>query len=83
MSYTLYTKQSCSACDAAKSLLQSKGIPYYEIMIDVGQEKDPGKSYATVAELLRLVPGARTVPQIFKNGVHIGGLDALRVSIDS
>jgi glutaredoxin 3 len=83
MSYTLYTKQSCSACDSAKSLLQSKGIPYYEITIDVGQEKDPNKSYATVAELLRLVPGARTVPQIFKNGVHLGGLDALKMALDS
>lgn len=83
MSYTLYTKQNCGACDEAKLLLKSKAIPYYEILIDVGQTRDPNKSYATVAELLQLVPNARTVPQIFKNGAHIGGLDALKSSIDA
>jgi glutaredoxin 3 len=82
MSYTLYTKQNCGACDEAKNLLNSKGIPYYEVLIDVGQERDPNKKYATVAELLQLVPNARTVPQIFKNGAHIGGLDALRSSVN-
>ena len=83
MAYTIYSKPGCGSCDEAKNLLSSLGLSYHEVIIDVGQQKDPSKRYSSVGELLALVPNARSVPQIFKNGQHLGGLDALKKSVAS
>lgn len=79
--FTVYSKPGCGFCDKAKSLLESKSLPYSEIILDVGQEKISGKEYVSVDELKRLVPGVRAVPQIFKDGQHLGGYEALKASI--
>jgi glutaredoxin len=79
--YTIYSKPGCQACEEAKLLLKTKGLEFNEIILDVGQEKDPLKTYSTVESLKRLVPTARTVPQIFKGSEHLGGLDALKKDI--
>ncbi len=54
---------------AAKNLLKSKGLTWRELRIDI----DP----AARAAMLERVPTARTVPQIFINGTHVGGFDQL------
>lgn len=77
MEYTVYSKPNCPQCDKAKMLLSMKGLQYKEIIIDVGQDKDPNKHYASVTELKQKVPSAKSVPQIFKNEEHIGGYEAL------
>lgn len=80
---TIYSKPSCTFCDQAKALLESKGIEFSELILDVGQEQDPSKTYVPVASLKEKVPTARTVPQIFNDEYHIGGYNELRVYLQS
>lgn len=68
----LWSQENCLACNQAKSLLEIKGIPYIVKML--------GEN-ATKQELLKAVPDARSVPQIFLNGEYIGGLVELRKAI--
>lgn len=69
----LYSTAVCPYCVAAKNLLKQKGYDYEEIRID----KDPARR----DEMLSRSGGMRSVPQIFVNGVHVGGFDEL-VAID-
>ena len=65
----IYASAFCGYCNAAKALLQSKGVTWREYRIDL----DP----AARADLQLRAPGARTVPQIFINGTYVGGFDQL------
>jgi glutaredoxin 3 len=65
----LYTTESCGFCRAAKNLLNSKGLEFDEIDVAF----DPDKR----AEMVQLAGGARTVPQIFIHGRHVGGYHEL------
>jgi glutaredoxin 3 len=65
----IYTKTFCPYCWRAKHLLDSKGIEYREISVDLGGEKK--------AEMIERAKGRTTVPQIFIGGRHIGGCDDL------
>ena len=65
----IYSTAVCPYCIAAKNLLQSKGLAYRELRIDTDA--------SARREMLTRAPGARTVPQIFVNGVHVGGFDQL------
>jgi len=76
--YTIYSKPNCPYCVKAKFFLDSKVLPYVEYVLDVGQVKESNVNYFTVPQLQKLVPGARTVPQIFENDKLIGGFDALQ-----
>jgi len=66
----VWTKTVCPYCVNAKNLLDSKGIEYEERNLETGEW--------TKEQLLEAVPGARTVPQIFIDGKHIGGYDQLK-----
>ena len=79
--YTIYSKPNCTYCDQAKALLQLKNLEYSELIIDVGQVKDSAKEYVTVETLKSRLPSVKTVPQIFRNEEHIGGFDALKLSL--
>ena len=68
----IYGKDNCGFCTAAKSLLDSKGIPYEYLNL--------GTDFTT-EELKAIAPTARAYPQIFMDGVGIGGFDQLRVKI--
>lgn len=70
---TIYTKQTCPYCNAAKQLLKQKGETYDEIDI----ESDP-KSREEMIER----SGRLTVPQIFIGERHIGGYDDLKALDD-
>jgi glutaredoxin 3 len=65
----IYTKFLCPYCSRAKSLLKSKGVEVEEIDITLG---GPDR-----AVMLDRAAGQTTVPQIFINGMHIGGSDDL------
>lgn len=65
----IYTKFGCGYCYRAKQLLDGKGVEYREYDITMG---GPDK-----AEMLRRVPHARTVPQIFIDDIPVGGSDDL------
>lgn len=79
--YKIISKPNCSFCDKAKMLLRSKGIAYEEVVLNVGQTLVEGVNYISLTEFQQLAPGAKTVPQIFVNGVLIGGFNELAKSI--
>lgn len=65
----IYTKLFCPFCIRAKRLLKKKGVTYNEIDLTM-------KPKARAA-LRERAGGARTVPQIFIDGKHIGDCDYL------
>ena len=65
---TVYTTPYCPYCIQAKSLLKEKGVAFEEI--DVAQRTDLRSWLLEASE-------QRTVPQIFINGVSIGGYSEL------
>jgi glutaredoxin len=69
MKATVWSKDMCSYCEQAKLLLESKGIEY--------EERKIGKEW-TKEQLLKAVPNARTVPQIFLDSEYVGGYTELR-----
>lgn len=79
--YTVYSKPACPQCVQATTILEQHGLPYKKLIIDVGQEKLDNEHYTTVQELKVLLPLVKSVPQIFKNGVHVGGLTELIKSL--
>jgi glutaredoxin 3 len=70
MNIIVYTKSNCPNCVSAKQLLQSKGLAFDEVDV----EQIP----ATMELLRRDFPEIRQMPQIFLNGVRIGGLAGLQ-----
>jgi glutathione-dependent peroxiredoxin len=64
---SLFTKVGCPFCARAKEMLTERGIDYEEIVL--------GKGVTTRS--LKAVTGATTVPQVFVDGKHIGGSEAL------
>jgi len=71
---TIYSRPGCKWCETSKSLLELKGIEYNELMLDVD---------ITADQLKQLVPGARSVPQIMDDGIHIGGYKELAEYLDN
>lgn len=65
----VWSQKGCAACEQAKALLTSRGIPF--------EVKTLGED-ATKAELIAAVPHARSVPHIFLQGQYVGGLAELR-----
>lgn len=61
---TLFAQADCSACDAARNLLQQRGVPYAEKQIVTDED---------VLALERLV-GGRTVPSAIIGGQALRGL---------
>lgn len=64
----IYTKFACPYCFRAKLLLENKGAAYEETDASGGPNRD---------EMLARANGGNTVPQIFIDGVHVGGCDDL------
>jgi glutaredoxin 3 len=62
----IYTTPWCPYCNAAKDLLDTKGVPYEEV-----DATDP----ATREAMIQRANGRRTVPQIFIGRTHVGGYD--------
>lgn len=66
---TLYTRQFCGFCTAAKRLLDSKNVAY--------TEHDATFDPTLRQEMIDKANGRSTFPQIFINGAHVGGSDEL------
>lgn len=62
----VYTTDWCPYCRAAEALLQRKQVDYQRIDVSGDRETRRWLLEAT---------GQRTVPQIFINGVSVGGFD--------
>ena len=65
----IYTRPGCGYCSAAKSLLTRKNAAFTEY--DVAANPD------WRAEMVERSKGGATFPQIFIDGVHVGGCDDL------
>ena len=63
----IYTTPYCPFCVRAKKLLSNKKVEFNEIDLSENPDK--------FEEMLSKSNGARTVPQIFVNGEHIGDCD--------
>jgi len=68
---TVYSQHGCTACDTAVALLKRKD--YVVEVRKIGEGEAWSKK-----DLLDAVPNARSVPQIFINNNHIGGLPQLQ-----
>jgi glutaredoxin len=69
MKAVVWSRDMCTYCEQAKSLLKMKGIEF--------EEKKVGHGY-TKEDLLEAVPTARTVPQILIDDQLIGGFPELK-----
>ena len=65
----VFTKFFCPYCTRAKALLDRKGVEYQEIDLTTDR--------AGFDAMVARTGGARTVPQIFIDGQHVGGSDDL------
>ncbi|MEO0958687.1 MAG: glutaredoxin 3 [Pseudomonadota bacterium] len=68
-SVEIYTSPLCPYCTMAKRLLKQKGVGYSETNV-MGNRSAKG-------EMMQRANGRHTVPQIFIDGVHVGGCDEL------
>ncbi len=64
----VYSGRLCSYCNAAKRLLDNKGVKYREILVD----NDP-----SIREEMERLSGRTSIPQIFIGDTHVGGFDDL------
>ncbi len=70
MSVEVFTGANCTYCDAAKALLDARGINFAER--DMQDE-------TVRQEFTERLPRVRSIPQIFIDGKHIGGLEDLKL----
>lgn len=68
---TIYTRQLCGYCSAAKRLLEKKNVDFVE--------HDATFSKELRAEMIQRAKGASTFPQIFIGKTHVGGCDDLHM----
>jgi len=78
MNIIIYSQPNCTYCEQAKSLLKSKNISFVELILNVGQKQEEGKTYVPVQHLKDKLPNAKSVPQIFNGRRHIGGFEELK-----
>ncbi|MCJ8307830.1 MAG: glutaredoxin 3 [Hyphomicrobiales bacterium] len=66
---TIYTRQLCGFCTAAKNLLTKKGVSF--------TEHDATFDPQLRNQMVSRAQGASTFPQIFIGDIHVGGCDDL------
>lgn len=66
---TIYTRDFCGYCSAAKRLLTEKGVAF--------TEHDATYSPELRQEMIQRANGRSTFPQIFIGATHVGGCDDL------
>jgi len=75
MKVEIYTSSNCHYCEQAKDLLRREGLDFQEFNV----AHDSGYMQSLSAK----APAARTLPQIFVNGNHIGSYEDLLVSMEA
>ena len=65
----MYTTMWCGYCARARGLLNKKGVAFEDIDVEADSSKRD--------EMIQRAGGRTTVPQIFIDGVHVGGSDDL------
>ena len=72
MDVTVLSRDGCPFCVKAKQTLRNAGIAFEELVL--------GRDYTE--QTLRAVAKAATVPQVFVNGEHIGGSEAVEAWLE-
>ena len=72
MEIEIFTGPGCSYCEAAKALLNDRGLIFVER--DISQP-------AVRSEFRERLPREKTVPQVFIDGEHIGGYEDLSLRL--
>jgi glutaredoxin 3 len=65
----MYTTMWCGYCARARGLLQRKGVAFADIDVEADSARRD--------EMIERAGGRTSVPQIFIDGVHVGGSDEL------
>eukprot|EP01112_Ceratiomyxa_fruticulosa_P007616 TRINITY_DN197_c0_g1_i2.p1 TRINITY_DN197_c0_g1~~TRINITY_DN197_c0_g1_i2.p1 ORF type:complete len:136 (-),score=27.54 TRINITY_DN197_c0_g1_i2:159-566(-) len=71
-SVMVFSKSYCPFCRKAKDLLTSKGVDFKVVELN----EDPLGS--DIQNYLKIFTGQSTVPNIFINKTHVGGLDSIK-----
>ena len=71
--FVVIIMQGCPYCDLALDLLDERKIPYKLLTLNIDFQRE---------DLDKIVPEAKTYPQILINGQSIGGYDDLVEKID-
>ena len=70
--YTIYSKPSCGYCLQARDLLEDNKLEFEYLQLGTHYDLD---------ELMKLAPNAKSFPQVFKDGVLVGGYHDLVESL--
>jgi len=79
MKAQIYTKDSCTFCVQAKTLMNIRGIDYEEL----NMQTTPAKKVELMekCEAINVIP--RTVPQIWIDDEYVGGFQELKNKLDA
>jgi glutaredoxin 3 len=69
----IFTGPNCAYCEQAKALLRQNWLAFEEINLAANQDN--------MAAFRTRLPRIKSIPQIFVDGAHIGGLEDLRLHL--
>ena len=79
MKATIYTKNNCTFCVQAKTLMKIRGIDYEELNMQT--QPTMRSELMEKCERINVVP--RTVPQIWIDDDYLGGFQELKNKLDA
>lgn len=74
MHIEIFTGPGCGYCDRAKALLAANGLAY--------TERDMAERVVR-AEFAERLPREKALPQVFVDGIHVGGYEDLRMRLSA
>ena len=79
MKAKIYTKDNCTFCVQAKTLMNIRGIDYEEL----NMQKSPSMRAELMEECGKINIVPRTVPQIWIDDAYVGGFQELKNKLDA
>ena len=79
MKATIYTKDNCTYCVQAKTLMKIRGIEWEEL--NMQRVPEMRTELMEKCEKINIMP--RTVPQIWLDDTYVGGFQELKNKLDA
>jgi glutaredoxin 3 len=79
MKATIYTKDNCTFCVQAKTLMKIRGIEWEEL----NMQKIPSMRTELMEKCEKINVLPRTVPQIWLDDTYVGGFQELKNKLDA
>lgn len=79
MKATIYTKDNCTFCVQAKTLMNIRGIEWEELNMQTSPKSRD--ELMEKCEKINVIP--RTVPQIWIDDTYVGGFQELKNKLDA